>query len=180
MTVGAIESKVGNIQPSVKKDEVVAKILKSTEERIKKHEEKDPVLGTDMTDTIDYKEMKEALDWEDTLTAALDEYLKLFNILWEHELIYVSKRVRRLDIWIGVSRNYLHCTVGGSGTRLRWYYDDGTLINALKNNALEPNESKEERTCPRCGGKLIEREGRYGKFLGCEITLTVNILNHCR
>ena len=38
MTVGAIESNVENIQPSLK-DEVVAKILKSTEERIKKHEE---------------------------------------------------------------------------------------------------------------------------------------------
>lgn len=22
--------------------------------------------------------------------------------------------------------------------------------------------------CPRCGGKLVERNGRYGAFLGCE------------
>lgn len=21
--------------------------------------------------------------------------------------------------------------------------------------------------CPRCGGKLVERNGRYGKFMGC-------------
>ncbi len=25
----------------------------------------------------------------------------------------------------------------------------------------------EKGICPRCGGKLVEREGKYGKFLGC-------------
>lgn len=25
-----------------------------------------------------------------------------------------------------------------------------------------------EGICPRCGGKLINREGKYGKFIGCE------------
>jgi ssDNA-binding Zn-finger/Zn-ribbon topoisomerase 1 len=22
-------------------------------------------------------------------------------------------------------------------------------------------------TCPKCGGKLVERKGKYGDFLGC-------------
>ena len=25
----------------------------------------------------------------------------------------------------------------------------------------------EMRICPKCGGKLVERKGKYGKFLGC-------------
>ncbi|WP_311492797.1 NERD domain-containing protein [uncultured Anaerococcus sp.] len=37
-------------------------------------------------------------------------------------------------------------------------------INKIK----KENEKKiEEGICPKCGGKLIEREGKYGKFLGC-------------
>ena len=30
------------------------------------------------------------------------------------------------------------------------------------------NEEKiKENICPRCGSKLVEREGKYGKFIGC-------------
>lgn len=37
-------------------------------------------------------------------------------------------------------------------------------INKIK----KENEKKiEEGICPKCGGKLVEREGKYGKFLGC-------------
>ena len=165
MTI-ATESNVENIQPSVKKDEVVAKILKSTEDRIREYEEDHHIFGT-RTDTIDYMEMKEALEWKETLAGAIDEYLNIYKLLWENELNYVSKQVQRLDIWIGVSDRYLQCSINSIGTKMRWYYDARTLIDALKNNASEPNE-KEERTCPKCGGKLIERNGIYGKFLGCE------------
>ena len=37
-------------------------------------------------------------------------------------------------------------------------------IRKLKKN----NEDKiKQNICPRCGGKLVEREGKYGKFMGC-------------
>ena len=37
-------------------------------------------------------------------------------------------------------------------------------INKIK----KENEKKiEEGICPKCGSKLVEREGKYGKFLGC-------------
>lgn len=30
------------------------------------------------------------------------------------------------------------------------------------------NEEKiKENVCPKCGAKLVEREGKYGKFIGC-------------
>ncbi len=67
-------------------------------------------------------------------------------------------------------------------------YNDGTCytieeMDAIYNKLLSANiqmKNKEhvqnirqtqaelrEGICPRCGGKLIEREGKYGKFLGC-------------
>ncbi len=44
--------------------------------------------------------------------------------------------------------------------------------NQMKNKEHVQNIRKtqaelKEGICPRCGGKLIEREGKYGKFLGC-------------
>ncbi|MBQ9024176.1 MAG: NERD domain-containing protein [Bacilli bacterium] len=35
-------------------------------------------------------------------------------------------------------------------------------INNIKNNAAKNNNF-----CPKCGGKLVERNGKYGKFIGC-------------
>ena len=34
-------------------------------------------------------------------------------------------------------------------------------------NIRKTQSELEEGICPRCGGKLIEREGKYGKFFGC-------------
>ena len=44
--------------------------------------------------------------------------------------------------------------------------------NQMKNkehvqNIRQTQAELREGICPRCGGKLIEREGKYGKFLGC-------------
>lgn len=74
---------------------------------------------------------------------------------------------------------------------LRWYlknYNDGThysdeemkeiydkLINAQSNISNREHIRNIEQTqidirrciCPRCGGALVERTGKYGKFWGC-------------
>jgi len=36
-------------------------------------------------------------------------------------------------------------------------------IKNIRNNIIDKDTSK----CPRCGGQLVERKGRYGYFLGC-------------
>lgn len=36
---------------------------------------------------------------------------------------------------------------------------------AAENRASEAEPSK---TCPRCGGLLVKRKGKYGEFYGCE------------
>jgi len=44
--------------------------------------------------------------------------------------------------------------------------------NQMKNkehvqNIRQTQAELREGICPRCGGKLVEREGKYGKFFGC-------------
>lgn len=36
-------------------------------------------------------------------------------------------------------------------------------IRNIKNNIIDKDNNK----CPKCGGQLIERTGKYGYFIGC-------------
>ena len=38
---------------------------------------------------------------------------------------------------------------------------------ALDNHAMDVKVASTGNVCPRCGGKLVERTGRYGAFYGC-------------
>ena len=49
-----------------------------------------------------------------------------------------------------------------------------TDLEARKAHNAAANATKHEKKdkieagiCPRCGGRLVEREGKYGKFYGC-------------
>ena len=47
------------------------------------------------------------------------------------------------------------------------YQTDFSHVKDIKNIKKENEKKIEEGICPKCGGKLVEREGKYGKFLGC-------------
>jgi ssDNA-binding Zn-finger/Zn-ribbon topoisomerase 1 len=34
-------------------------------------------------------------------------------------------------------------------------------------NIKKTQKELDKGICPRCGGKLVERNGQYGRFLGC-------------
>lgn len=40
-------------------------------------------------------------------------------------------------------------------------------IKDMRNKISNENELVQNMICPRCGSKLVERNGRYGKFIGC-------------
>lgn len=40
-------------------------------------------------------------------------------------------------------------------------------VSAIKTQIYENKEKIKNRICPRCGGQLIERKGKYGTFMGC-------------
>lgn len=47
--------------------------------------------------------------------------------------------------------------------------DDHRLIQYIKMAEMDNEEyfNKDVEKCPRCGGSLIEKSGKYGKFFGC-------------
>ncbi len=40
-------------------------------------------------------------------------------------------------------------------------------VKAIHNNIKDKNEKISNNICPRCGGKLVVRNGKYGEFKGC-------------
>lgn len=40
-------------------------------------------------------------------------------------------------------------------------------IKSIKNNIKTNQKSINSGICPKCGGKLVKRKGKYGQFLGC-------------
>lgn len=41
-------------------------------------------------------------------------------------------------------------------------------VKRVKKNVLERKKKEKLKICPRCGNKLIRRQGKHGKFYGCE------------
>lgn len=40
-------------------------------------------------------------------------------------------------------------------------------IQSIRNNLSETNSKLENNICPKCGGRLVLRNGKYGQFKGC-------------
>lgn len=81
-------------------------------------------------------------------------------------------------IWVRKdSREYYRCenpacrgTVRSQQSRPRTLHGGRRGVSTKSRGVGISRESKEEggfRECPRCGGLLVERTGRYGRFLGC-------------
>lgn len=54
-----------------------------------------------------------------------------------------------------------------SEKNVRNIIDNNTHIHNLKMAEMEHYKQVESGICPRCGGKLVLRNGRYGSFYGC-------------
>jgi very-short-patch-repair endonuclease len=42
-----------------------------------------------------------------------------------------------------------------------------TLVEKSAHNGIKTDNTMGDKTCPKCGSKMILRKGRYGKFYGC-------------
>lgn len=40
-------------------------------------------------------------------------------------------------------------------------------VQNIRNKVMDNTEKENKMICPKCGSKLVERSGKYGKFVGC-------------
>lgn len=77
------------------------------------------------------------------------------------EIINSIKDIRFRDESIDVLKNNLNSSIIAHENIEEKHVED---INKRKE---EYNECVANMICPRCKGKLVERQGKYGKFIGC-------------
>jgi len=53
------------------------------------------------------------------------------------------------------------------GKNVRQVVDDRTHVRNIQKAKQEVQNTIQSGICPKCGGQLIRRNGRYGSFLGC-------------
>jgi predicted RNA-binding Zn-ribbon protein involved in translation (DUF1610 family) len=54
-----------------------------------------------------------------------------------------------------------------TGNNIRETVSDSQHVKNIRKAAKEVNAAINSGICPKCGGHLIERNGKYGTFYGC-------------
>ena len=52
-------------------------------------------------------------------------------------------------------------------SNIRSYETRKEHVNNIKNEISEKQNKIDKKICPKCHGELVERNGKYGKFIGC-------------
>lgn len=89
-----------------------------------------------------------------TSSEVLYTYQLYDNILNHNKIAFTLDGVERL------SRRLSDSIVTDSNRRI-------SHIQSIHSNIAEREQKIARRICPQCNGQLIERHGRYGRFLGC-------------
>ncbi|MBQ1235563.1 MAG: NERD domain-containing protein [Oscillospiraceae bacterium] len=111
---------------------------------------------------IDRRCFRPVVAFSDDATLNVESSSHVINMhqLKSHILSY-TKEIFSSEQAIGIY-NYLH-TMDTIGDNL----DKDIHVNNVRNSLETQNETISHGKCPRCGGNLILRKGRYGEFYGC-------------
>ena len=111
---------------------------------------------------IDRRCFRPVVAFSDDATLNVESSSHVINMhqLKSHILSY-TKEIFSSEQAIGIY-NYLH-TMDTIGDNL----DKDVHVNNVRNSLETQNETISHGKCPRCGGNLILRKGRYGEFYGC-------------
>lgn len=115
-------------------------------------------------------QMEEELDEIAEGTNKYEQVLTDFYVPFKNVLDEVEKRIEKpkcelcgsdMEIKVGRYGRFLACTKYPECKNIK------SLKDFSKNNDKEENNKQLEEKCPKCGGQLVIRTSRYGKFIGC-------------
>ena len=94
----------------------------------------------------------------------------LSNVESQHHVVYEENL---LDVIIGYGTIYLtdddvQEVIGTlEKNNIREFVNDRQHVKNIRAAAKEFNATIKSGICPKCGGRLVERRGKYGSFYGC-------------
>jgi hypothetical protein len=99
-----------------------------------------------------------------TGSAIIDDVSSMYHVIYDSQLLatiqsYNMPCVTDADLRSVVSRL--------SQKNIREQVDDSTHVSNVYDAKQKFNDKIASGICPLCGGKLVQRNGRYGSFYGC-------------
>lgn len=113
---------------------------------------------------------------EETLKIKEDKFISIICISNQAKLKVNAKNVTHLDFINNLIRSYKNEILDIDLEELKCKIESLNItdtnsrkehVKEIRNNLQEKYEMEKSMICPRCGGKLVEKNGRYGRFIGC-------------
>lgn len=113
---------------------------------------------------------------EELLQMDNDKFISIICISNQANVKVTAKNVTQLDFLNGLIKSYNTEIIDENLVEIKNKIEFGNIsdkgarkehVRNIKTTLKETENKIEDNICPKCGGKLVERNGKYGKFIGC-------------
>ena len=113
---------------------------------------------------------------EELLQMDNDKFISIICISNQANVKVTAKNVTQLDFLNGLIKSYNTEIIDKNLVEIKNKIESGNIsdegarkehVRNIKTTLKEVENKIENNICPKCGGKLIERNGKYEKFIGC-------------
>ena len=86
------------------------------------------------------------------------------DIVYSHQLIKTIKKYTDVNL-MEIDKEAIFQKINASN--LVDSYNKSAHVKSIRQRIQRRKEFIRENKCPQCGGNLVERNGKFGNFLGC-------------
>lgn len=113
---------------------------------------------------------------EELLQMDNGKFISIICISNQAKVKVTAKNVTQLDLLNGLIKSYTKEILGENLIEIKNEIESGNVLDKEARNehvrnirtTIKETENKiQNNICPKCGGKLVERSGKYGRFIGC-------------
>ena len=113
---------------------------------------------------------------EELLNLREDKFISIICISNQAKLKVKAKNVTQLDFISDLIKSYNNEIIIEDLSKIKNKVEQNNItdkeikkshIKIIKNTVKENNDKEKNMICPKCGAKLVERNGKYGNFIGC-------------
>ena len=113
---------------------------------------------------------------EELLNLSEDKFISIICISNQAKLKVKAKNVTQLDFVNDLIKSYNNEIIIEELSKIKNKIEQNNItdkeirkshIKNIKNTVKENNNKEKNMICPKCGGKVVERNGKYGNFIGC-------------
>lgn len=105
-----------------------------------------------------------------------NKFISIVCISNQSKLKVNAKNVTQLDFINKFIKSYSEETLNENLIEIKNIIESNNIkdkkikkqhVNTIKTTVKENKNKEKNMICPKCGNKLVERNGKYGKFIGC-------------